>query len=335
MKKQILIVVFLVATAFLFAGRYAGDFMAIGSGVRPLGMGGAYSAIADNGVAIYWNPAGLSQIKKTEFSFMHAFLYKDLATYDNLTFSQPLPSEVTIGLNWTRLTVEDIPYYAEEHLLGTTVDQRSSDPDLQLTGNPDGTFSSKDDLYQFAFSKNIHSDVNLGWLFFELPIDINFGGSIKYIKRDLEDHLGSGMGFDLALMFKTDLAVLMDIKGLGYISAAANFKDVGGTTITWDTASDHEDEIMQSTKTGYAFTQPIPAWKSKFILAMDVDYEYKDIYHYGLEWEYAETLALRGGYYDENFSSGVSLKFWNFALDYAFVTNVLGDTHRVGIKFIY
>ncbi len=335
MKKQILIVAFLLTTAFLFAGRYAGDFMAIGSGVRPLGMGGAYAGIADNGIAIYWNPAGLAQIKKSELSFMHAFLYKDLATYDNLTFAQPLPSNVTIALNWTRLTVEDIPYYDEEYLLGTTVDQRSSDPDLHLPGETDEYFKSLDDMYQFAFSKNIHADVDLGWLFFELPVDINFGGNIKYIKRELYENMGSGMGFDVAVMMKTDLAVLLDTKGLGYITAAVNFKDIGGTTITWDTESDHEDEIMQSTKTGYALTQPIPAWKSKFILAMDVDYEYKDIYHYGMEWEYDETLALRSGYYDKNFSSGVTLKFWNFALDYAFVTNVLGDTHRVGIKFIY
>jgi hypothetical protein len=30
----------------LFAGRYAGDFMMIGSGVRPLGMGGAFISLA-------------------------------------------------------------------------------------------------------------------------------------------------------------------------------------------------------------------------------------------------------------------------------------------------
>ncbi len=38
-----------------------------GFGARALGMGGAYSAVADDYSAIYWNPAGLAQMRKTEF----------------------------------------------------------------------------------------------------------------------------------------------------------------------------------------------------------------------------------------------------------------------------
>ncbi len=39
-----------------------------GIGVRAMGMGNAYSAVADDYSAIYWNPAGLGQLKKTSFS---------------------------------------------------------------------------------------------------------------------------------------------------------------------------------------------------------------------------------------------------------------------------
>ncbi|GAB4335650.1 MAG: hypothetical protein Kow0037_15880 [Calditrichia bacterium] len=38
-----------------------------GIGARALGMGGAYSAVADDYSATYWNPAGLAQMRKMEF----------------------------------------------------------------------------------------------------------------------------------------------------------------------------------------------------------------------------------------------------------------------------
>ncbi len=46
---------------------------AVGSGARAMGMGGAFIAVADDATAASWNPAGLSQLKKPEFSF--AFSY--------------------------------------------------------------------------------------------------------------------------------------------------------------------------------------------------------------------------------------------------------------------
>lgn len=38
-----------------------------GIGARAMGMGGAFTAVADDSTALYWNPAGLSQIKRAEF----------------------------------------------------------------------------------------------------------------------------------------------------------------------------------------------------------------------------------------------------------------------------
>ena len=41
----------------------------VGSGARAVGMGGAFIAVADDATAASWNPAGLTQLKKPEFSF--------------------------------------------------------------------------------------------------------------------------------------------------------------------------------------------------------------------------------------------------------------------------
>src|SRR5258708_2353878 len=43
------------------------SFLNVGVGARGLGMGGAYTALADDANAVYWNPAGLAQVEKREF----------------------------------------------------------------------------------------------------------------------------------------------------------------------------------------------------------------------------------------------------------------------------
>ena len=331
-KKFLIRFLLLIISMSLFAGRYAGDFLAIGSGVRSLGLGGAFSAIANDGSAIYWNAAGIAQIRKTEFGIMRAFLYEGLALYDNLFACQPLPNDVTIGINWTRLTIDDIPIFKEDYLVGTTVDQRALNPELQLTGIPDGEFKSTDDLVQFAFAKHVHYDLNLGWLFFEVPFDFYFGGNIKYIKRKLLDNIGTGTGFDFAMISKTDLSILLDLEWLGKLSCGLNFQNVGGTTITWDTESKHEDEVLFNTKLGLALFQPLEFLNSSFILSHDVDYVYDKTHHYGFEFLYKTLLGFRLGYYEGNFSTGLSLKLYDFNIDYAFVTNNLGNTNRVGLR---
>jgi hypothetical protein len=42
-----------------------------GSGARSAGMGNAFIALSDDGTAASWNPAGLSQLRKPEFSLVY------------------------------------------------------------------------------------------------------------------------------------------------------------------------------------------------------------------------------------------------------------------------
>jgi hypothetical protein len=61
---------FVILTAVIPSGlkaqgsgnKYAGEFLAIGVGGRPLGMGGAYVSMVSDVTAGYWNPGALARI---------------------------------------------------------------------------------------------------------------------------------------------------------------------------------------------------------------------------------------------------------------------------------
>lgn len=331
-KKMTLLVLCLLTLNLLIAGRYAGDFMSIGSGIKSLSMGGAFSSIADDGTAIYWNSAGISNIRSSEVILMRAYLYEGLANYDNISYCHPLPNEVTIGFNWTRLSIDDIPIFSENHLIGTNIDQRAAFEEFQLTAIPDGKFKSTDDLFQFAFSKHIHHDADLGWFLFVLPIDYHLGVNFKYIKRDMLEYTGDGTGFDVGFLIKTDLGILVDQEYLGKIACGVNLQDIGGTGISWDTQSKHKDEVLFNTKLGFSYLHDLKKYHSKLTVAYDKDYVYEKTDHFGLEWNYKDQTKFRLGYYDQNFSAGIGLKVSIFSLDYAFLTNNLGNTNRIGLS---
>lgn len=64
----------------------AADFgsqpVAIGAGPRALGMGGAFSAVADDATAVTWNPAGLTQCESPEAAASMGWYRTDLRTQD-------------------------------------------------------------------------------------------------------------------------------------------------------------------------------------------------------------------------------------------------------------
>jgi hypothetical protein len=53
------------------AGETGFAFLKLGVGARPMGMGSAYVALADDPTATYWNPAGLMSMAGTQVTAMH------------------------------------------------------------------------------------------------------------------------------------------------------------------------------------------------------------------------------------------------------------------------
>jgi hypothetical protein len=58
------------------------QFLTVGVGARGLGMGGAYTALANDAHSLYWNPAGLASLEKKEATADDA----ELATNSRLNF---------------------------------------------------------------------------------------------------------------------------------------------------------------------------------------------------------------------------------------------------------
>src|SRR5690554_3756687 len=58
--KRTLMLCFVVILSLVFAQV---SMASTGMGGRAMGMGGAFTAVADDGTAAYWNPAGLTQVK--------------------------------------------------------------------------------------------------------------------------------------------------------------------------------------------------------------------------------------------------------------------------------
>ena len=57
-------------TAAVKRGVTGAAFLKIGSSPRAMALGGAYCSLADDAAAIYWNPAGLTQVKGYEIAMM-------------------------------------------------------------------------------------------------------------------------------------------------------------------------------------------------------------------------------------------------------------------------
>ena len=129
-----------------------------GVGSRSLGMGNAYTGVANDFSAIYWNPAGLAQLEYSEFSFgLSHLMSKDNSTF--LSAQQELTSTAT-NLNALGL-VYKVPTRRGSMVLAFGFDRQSNfTGGMSYTGyNPSSsiiqTYAANGALYPSDLSDNI------------------------------------------------------------------------------------------------------------------------------------------------------------------------------------
>ncbi|TBR19408.1 PorV/PorQ family protein, partial [bacterium] len=128
-------VLLLTPSGLLLAALNSGAaFLKIGTGARPAALGGAYTAIAGDVDAMYYNPGGLANLSRRELGATHAEWL--LGTrFDFIGFAQPT-SHGTFGLGVTRLA---------------TGGQEGRDANRQATTG----FEAADTAYTLSYSRRL------------------------------------------------------------------------------------------------------------------------------------------------------------------------------------
>ena len=321
--------------------KYAGSFLELGIGARAMAMGGAFVSIADDGSAFYWNPAGASQLIRSELFGMYASLFKSLEKHHHIGFTQPIYGGAAISLNWIRLSVSDIPRYDSENWdLGYSnrVNEASTSASnwlqlkelgIVLTEDPLGYSNFTSDAFVVTLAKSYNIDVDFGWQYFIFPIQIPFGVNVKFIRQSLFDQTSSGLGFDTGTMLKFGIDDLFDDNRLGKLSLALAFKDLLNTKLTWNTQTRTAANIKRSLHLGLSYFQPVTRVDSKLLFAYAYEKKYDVIHHFGVEYIYHDRLALRFGLAEQQFTAGIGLQVLIFTFDYAFKGHELGGSHRI------
>lgn len=76
-------------------------------GARAIAVGGAFTSIADDVTALYWNPAGLAWIGHQEIGFSHADLFGSGIKDDVASFVLPLSWRQAVAADWYHSGFED------------------------------------------------------------------------------------------------------------------------------------------------------------------------------------------------------------------------------------
>lgn len=177
--RKILIICLLLSASVMFAqtgsnmtktGTTASQFLKIGVGARAIGMGGAFTAYANDVTAQYWNPAGLARVTGGEATFGHISWLADIGV-EYAAVSYELQGLGTIGVNVTSLGMDGIP--------------------VTTTEKPEGTgekYDAGDISIGVSYARNLTEAFSIGF-------------AVKYVHEYLWHMSASGVAFDIGTMF--------------------------------------------------------------------------------------------------------------------------------------
>jgi hypothetical protein len=284
------------------AGTTTADFLNLPVGARAAGMGGAYSAIAEEASAIYWNPAGLVQIPKLSAVFMRAQYVEDIS-YQYAAYAHRLSYDSVIAGSVLMTDIGSI----------TRTD---------VSGNNLGAFTPRDQVVTLSYSKAILE-------FSDKDIDVSVGVSAKYIRSKILESAHSYAG-DIGIM-------TYNFGDIPYRLAVTATNMGGGLKY-----ADESNPLPLTLKLGGALNPfrnmlvsadvVFPKQnKPNMLLGVELATAPNEL----------TRLCVRGGLNAQQMSDGLTgftmglgatLHF--FSLDYAFVPmGELGTTHRISLTF--
>jgi hypothetical protein len=270
-------------------------FQDVNWGARPAGMGGAFTAIADDANAPLYNPAGLVQVQWNEVSAMYSQLFTGLSLYSGgdtvhlgqsyLSYvSKPIPHIGSLGLSWTS--------FSATHLY-------------------------REDTLTLTYAKNVGDFIPV--LGNSLAAGINF----KYLRRGitLDSYTANDPVFkggdtasaetvDAGLLYKPEEGVLEGWR-LGLAGQNLTTPNVGFSAV---------DNLPRTWRLGAAYQSRQVPW---LVPSLDVVRRAGETdLQGGVEsWLFQDTLGLRAGANQQEGSAGISYyyaanKKFGLRLDY-------------------
>jgi len=290
---------FLCSSCFANTGA---SFLNIGTSARAISMGGAYVGVANDAGAINYNPAGLSQLNKSEIIGQHTEWISDVK-HDFFAGAFPLRNS-TVGFC--------VVYLSQGKIEGRDENRNKTD-----------NFSAYDTALTFSYSTVIarRSRSNL-----------SLGTNLKIIQQKIESQRATGVAVDIGSLYHftalpltagfsfQNLGPKMRFISEGYDLPLTATVGVGYTFKKAVTlAFDVKRKIIDN-KTEVSFgTEYTPI----NLLALRLGYLLTN----------KSTSEQMNPSVFSGFGGGLGLRVLNFSTDYAFVPyGDLGNTHRVSFS---
>ena len=283
-------------------GTTGANFLKLGVGARPVGMGEAFCGVADDINSLYWNPAGLNSIQGKEISFMHNFWFEGI-NYDYLAYAQRIGKFGVIGGNFAFIGYGSIPRTFEK-----------ADGTYDRT---EGDFTASDISVNISYAQKIMEKFDLGI-------------TLKIINETIENYSAFAFGFDIGFLYAIpqtkNLTLGISVQNIGtpltFIEKPSplplNFKLGAGYKVY----SDKNNSILTA-------------------LDINIPIDNKVNFNLGAEYWFRGIIAARIGYKTITISelgglaglcAGLGFKWQDYGIDYAFVPyGDLGYTHRISL----
>jgi len=279
----------------------AGQDIAIlkaGVGARPLGMGGAFTAMADDADSPSWNPGGLGFVDKAEITTSQTRLSTDA---DHYYVSYVNPTEWgTVGISWIQIGLGS--------LVNTSSEVNTNNEVVDL-----GVFSYFSNAYLVSYGKKVNDNVSLGL-------------TAKYLSSDMSQiSNGSASGYSVTP------GVLVKLKN-GWRLGAKLSEAINSQS--WSTGT--TEQVPPKFSVGLASAKAL-AGVFAFDVSQIIREGYAMEGCLGYEWA-KESLAFRGGYGTDGLSAGAGFLSGHTRVDYAFTRQASfsnSTVHRVSVSGVW
>ncbi len=327
MKKIIYLILFLLIISapsfgqeFAPVGTAVAQFLEINLGARGTAMGHAYTTLTDNADAVFWNPAGLSNIQNGSFILDYT----------------KWPADIGIGGFSAALSVENIGTFSINGAYLMT-----DDMEITTVNQPDGTgetFGITNYTFGLSYAR-------------KLTENLSIGVTTKIVSEKYFDYGYTGFAFDIGTQFNTGYRGLKIGMSILHFGPEVKFDGEYFDYSDPDLATGDKKQFEQySLPISFRIGACMDVWQSdenKIISAVDMVHTNNNLeqYNFGFEYGYDNLIFFRGGYrfnLDEGgFSLGTGVIYQLFeenkvALNYSFADRgIVASIHRISAEFTY